>query len=480
MGTLTGRRWSAILTLALVGCGGGGGGTVDSSPSISNLRYTPATQLQLPGDSATVTGTVDFTDTGLNVSEMHVTTNAVDQKISLTTPTSASGTISASFLVPLDQIGRTTFELWLVDSAGQASNHLGGSFDVLVNDTAPRWRLAQGQHDLARLLNATPLNAGVWTGTQYVFVGHLIVTSPDLVTWSQQNMPSGLVPSGVDSLTGIAWSGSALVAVGSQTQGNTQGVLLRSTDGINWRLQQVVNRCPQPKPTPPCDYKAGLSKVIWAGSQFVAVGREHVPEAGDFALVMTSPDGLNWTQQAKDTLAVGADIDPSSVSNLDIYGMGMSSVAWSGNVFVAVGRAVDGSAAVWTSPDAQSWTVRTPPPLPQFTLRDVVWGLGRFVAVGWSGTLPPVEVLSAATLTSTDGIVWQANQGSLPLSAMNSIGVGPSRFLIASSTDWGTSTDGRQWSEKLNASAGGGNGVLWDGQRWVGISTGGSEIRVSP
>jgi hypothetical protein len=279
------------------------------------------------------------------------------------------------------------------------------------------------------------------------------------------------------TINSIAWSGSAMVAVGSQTQGNTQGVLLYSTDGVNWTLQQVVNRCPPPQPTPHCDYKAGLSKVIWAGSQFVAVGRETEPGIGDFALIMTSPDGLNWTQQAKDTLTVGADIDPS-VSSTGIYGMGMSSLAWSGKLFVAVGRAIDGSAAVWTSPDAQSWTAGTPPPLSQFTLRDVVWGLGRFVAVGWSGTLPPVEVLSAATLTSTDGIAWQANQGSLPLSAMNSIGVGPSRFLITSSTDWRTSTDGRQWSEKFSASAGGSKGVLWDGQRWVGI--GGYEIQVSP
>jgi hypothetical protein len=301
-------------------------------------------------------------------------------------------------------------------------------------------------------------------------VGDVIVTSPDLVSWTEQTMPTD------SALGSIAWSGSGLVAVGTRsTGGQSQAVLLHSSDGATWTVKQVVNRCPtSPLPPPPCSYQAGLSKVIWAGTQFVAVGRESVPGAGDFALILTSPDGLAWTQRAKDSVPVGADIEGP-------YGLGLSSVAWSGSQFVAVGRTVGGSAAVWTSADALNWTERAPPNLGPFTLRDVAWGLGRFVAVGWGwdGTRPtPVAVRTAATLTSTDGMDWQANQGSLPLSSLNAIGVGPSRFLIASTTDWHTSTDGSQWATKLSASAGGSHGAFWDGKRWVGV--GAYEIQVSP
>jgi hypothetical protein len=212
--------------------------------------------------------------------------------------------------------------------------------------------------------------------------------------------------------------------------------------------------------------------VIWAGSQFVAVGREKAPGVGTFALILTSPDGLSWTQQAKGTIPVGTDVDT--------YGMGMASVAWSGSRFVAVGRAADGSAAVWTSPDALSWSVGTLPNLPaapQFTLRDVVWGHGQFVAAGWGGTLPPIAVRSSATLASLDGTSWQPNTTALALSGLNAIGVGPTRFLRVSTTESSISTDGRNWSTRVDASTPG-NGVLWDGVRWIGV--GSNQVRISP
>ena len=461
-----------ILVVALVGvisaCGGDGGGD-DGAPAISNLRYTPASELQLPGERITITGTVDFVDSGRNVVEMHLSTSAGDSlTVPLSLPDVDKGTLTGSFTASLDQIGQTSFEIWLQDSAGQVSNRLGGTFDVLVNDTVPRWRAAPGQAELYRLLGTNGLNSVAWDGRKYVFVGAgVVVTSSDLMAWQVQSIDS--------LLSSVTWSGTAFVAVGTSLDGE-RDVLMQSSDGLTWSTTHVADRCPVrlPGTTPPaCEYRAGLSKVIWAGSQFVAVGRETVPGLGSFALILTSPDGLTWTQQAKDAIPVGADID--------VYGMGMNSVAWSGTRFVAVGRATDDSAALWTSTDAGNWSVGALPPLPaapQFTLRDVIWGRGQFVAVGWGGTLPPIAVRASATLNSADGVSWQPNAGALPLSALSAVGVGPTRFLIVSTTDYATSTDGRNWAPMVAASACGAGGALWDGLRWIGV--GGTTVCISP
>lgn len=472
------RNWitHAVTVAVLWGCGGDGGSS-DPAPTISNLRWTPTSALQLPGERTTVNGTIDFADSGRNIVELHLSTSAGDTlAVPLTPPDASAGSLTGSFSVALDQIGQTGFEVWLQDSGGQVSNRLAGSFDVLVNDTVPRWRAAPGQAELTRLLGTHGLNGVASNGTRYVFVGGAIVVSSDLASWQVQSIAS--------SLSSIAWSGSAFVAVGREPiYGGERDVLMRSSDGLTWTTQHMADHCPAPPPNttpPPCEYKAGLSKVIWAGSQFVAVGRETMPGVGTFALVLTSPDGQAWTQQAKGIVPVGTDIDL-----VDVYGMGVSSVAWSGSRFVAVGRAADGTAALWTSTDTTSWSAGNVPAMPaapptpdEFTLRDIAWGLGRFVAVGWGGTLPPVAVRASATLSSTDGLSWQLNSSALPLSALNAVGAGPSRYLAVSTTDYATSTDGRTWAPQIAATGCGAAGVFWDGQRWIGVN--GAEVCVSP
>ena len=67
-----------VALLALAACGGGGssGSPPDVAPSISNLRYTPTSALQSPGGVATLSGTIDFSDSGANVSSLHLSTSA--------------------------------------------------------------------------------------------------------------------------------------------------------------------------------------------------------------------------------------------------------------------------------------------------------------------------------------------------------------------------------------------------------------------
>jgi hypothetical protein len=145
----------------------------------------------------------------------------------------------------------------------------------------------------------------------------------------------------------------------------------------------------------------------------------------------------------------------------------MSSVAWSGSVLVAVG--IYRSSAAWTSTDADDWTRRDMPVVAAFrhNLRDVAWGNGRFVAVGWGG--------APAVFTSTDGIAWQGNAGSEPLPAMNAVTTGVNRYLAVGNTFRQTSVDGVTWIVAPSTDCG--NGVLWDGTRYVSV---GASICRSP
>ena len=99
-------------------------------------------------------------------------------------------------------------------------------------------------------------------------------------------------------------------------------------------------------------------------------------------------------------------------------------------------------------------------------LRDVTWGLGKFVAVGWGGT--------PAVFSSSDGIVWQANSGGTLLSAMNVVTAGVTRYLAVNNVFHETAADGLVWADYV-LSPDCGNDVLWDGARYV--SVGGSICR---
>ncbi len=146
----------------------------------------------------------------------------------------------------------------------------------------------------------------------------------------------------------------------------------------------------------------------------------------------------------------------------------MASVAWSGNVLVAVGQAANGTAAVWSSADFNSWLPEAVGLPGQRVLRDVTWGPKGFVAVGWGG--------SPATAVSSDGISWQPNQDTIALSAMNAVAAGPDQYLAVSNTYIQTSKDGLTWTVTPTMRPCG-NGVLWDGARWVSF---GAEVCLSP
>jgi PKD repeat protein len=114
-----------------------------------------------------------------------------------------------------------------------------------------------------------------------------------------------------------------------------------------------------------------------------------------------------------------------------------SGVAYGKSLFVAAG-----GLAIYTSPDANTWT-RSPQVAFNGGYYDVTYGNGTFVAVGWPWLI----------VTSPDGINWTQRDPNLPLPYpayyFESVAYGNGKFVIAV---YGgtilTSPDGINWTEQ--------------------------------
>jgi hypothetical protein len=230
---------------AAVGCGGGSGGSADSTPSISNLQFSPTSALQYDGNgTVTVSGSFDFTDAGKDVSTLHLTSsNGGNESIAINGAAGQSaGSIQGTFQTDTTTLGHYAFQLYVTDTAGLRSNTLA-SF-IAVGDSGS------------------------------------ILTSPDAVAWTPQVIPHSVTP----ALYGVAASSTRLVAVGTQSDpvsSTTTSLILTSNDGVTWT-------------SVPGTIQAALYAVTWSGSHFVAVGSA-LGQPNAQAIAFVSPDGLTWT-----------------------------------------------------------------------------------------------------------------------------------------------------------------------------------------
>ncbi len=218
------------------------------------------------------------------------------------------------------------------------------------------------------------------------------------------------------SLESVASNGEIFVTVG------WQGTFARSSDGDHWESFS------------PTYEWLHLTKVVWGGGRFVALGG---------ATILTSDDGNRW--------------DHSTTFNMGDW----NGVAWGNDHFVVVGD--DGDIA--HSRDGRRWQrVRR---ATRASLAGVAWGGGGFVAVGSDGSV----------LYSEDGEHWEtADTGAAgPLHAVAHNGA---RFVAVGRGAILRSSDGRHW----NAADGGLlsperlEDVVWNGRRFVAV---GHSIRYS-
>lgn len=129
----------------------------------------------------------------------------------------------------------------------------------------------------SQILPHNLLRSFVWTGTQYVAVGHLgtIMTSQFGTSWQTR-------VSGTDKLFNkIIWTGTQLIAVGDD------GLVANSNDGINWNVQVIE----QLRVSGSYFYR--INDVIWTGSEILLIPSYPVS-------ILKSSDGLNWSLLASE------------------------------------------------------------------------------------------------------------------------------------------------------------------------------------
>lgn len=180
-----------------------------------------------------------------------------------------------------------------------------------------------------------------------------------------------------NSWTAICWSPDKRLfcAVASSGTGNR---VITSPTGEVWAVSSASS-------------DATWSAICWSRELgiFCAVS-EDVP-----ALVMTSQDGKSWSQTA-------------SIANVSFSGICWSPVL---RLFCAVGvDSATGVGAIYTSPNASSWTSRTYPwaaEVGNTGLTGVCWSpyLGLFAAVGLNSTS------GNSIATSPDGVTWTGRTG---------------------------------------------------------------------
>jgi hypothetical protein len=191
-------------------------------------------------------------------------------------------------------------------------------------------------------------------------------TSQDGLNWTQHtNLPVN-VPSATTSIT---YGNGLFVSV---LKGNS--TVLYSRDGVYWNT------------TTNGTVSAQWGSVAYGNGTYVAVGQNSA---------MTSPDGVNWTQQTV----------PSDTWSSIVYGNGR---------FVAVAN----SGGSMYSSNGASWL---PGDLPTDTWSSVTYGNGYFMAVSNNGTRPVAY--------SQDGINWSTQTTGFQTTNWGSIAFGQNTFM---------------------------------------------------
>ena len=230
-----------------------------------------------------------------------------------------------------------------------------------------------------------------------VGLGGVIKTSPDGVTWTSRTA------SVAANFNDVAYANGTFVAVGGTVVGVTEPVTL-SADGVTWT-----------NPTTP--FTGTMNGVsfgndIWVavGSQVSAVSTDNgdtwtkytgisalalaqglsygngVFFAAGIGSVITSPDGVTWTDRQISGAGVFLD------------------VAFGNQLFVAL----DGAGRIYTSTDSVNWTQRRQND--GDTWRSLVYGNGMFVAfadtAGGDGAMYSIDGVTWTKMTGVPNYAW--------------------------------------------------------------------------
>jgi len=306
--------------------------------------------------------------------------------------------------------------------------------------------LNQGSLVWSKYVPRGGLSSVVWTGTQWITVGSSgqIYTSPDALTWTEQNSGS------TSNLSSVIWSGSLFVVVGDS------GTILTSADAISWTAQSSGST-------------ETLRDVHWNNTQYLAVGTN--------GTVLTSNNAVSWTVQTTgltddfskiawtgQRYVVGSYNSSTLRNSLDGTAWSapapsigpVTDILWTGSLLVAVGWN-----GVVTSPDGTSWTQRST--------------TTSLTSLSWNGSQYVTVTLSGGVLTSPDAVTWTANVQRITTSGLYGLVWANNQFYAVG--DYGTilsSLDGASWdrvsaTEHIRE-------VATDGTHWVASGENGSLV----
>jgi len=293
-----------------------------------------------------------------------------------------------------------------------------------------------------------------------------------LSTCGDNNKPAGTETPGQwtqresgtsEHLNSVAWNGALFVAVG-------WSVILTSPDGITWDQQQM-----------PPEYASMpglvLKSVVWSEPlQLFLV-------AGDDNALMTSPDGLSWTSRqsgldwgfiscaaAFDTLLLVSFYNPIALitsgdgvswTRYDLIRPFDKMAAWD-TLIVGVG-----GGEIHTSRNGADWTLRHDG---DSLVHCVTWfdEASLWIAAGHLGYF----------LTSADGVNWAGiNAGAGEISTLrDAASLGSHCVIVGTANGPGlamTTTDAVTWTRSEIDSVGWLNGVTASPARWVAVGENG-------
>jgi hypothetical protein len=189
----------------------------------------------------------------------------------------------------------------------------------------------------------------------------------------------------------------------------------------------------------------------------VAYGAGTLVAVGSQGTVVSSPDGMQWTQ---------------SISGVTTP---LTGVAYGNGLFVAVGgfdTSSESTNTVLTSTNGSAWTRRNGGSTN--ILWSITYGRGLFVAVGM-GDLPGTSVI----LTSPDGIAWSTrDQGAF--GELHSVVYANGLFVaVGVGGSIATSLDGIQWKPQNNGDPVTLNGVAFGKGTFVAVGNG-AKVLTSP
>ena len=236
---------------------------------------------------------------------------------------------------------------------------------------------------------------------------------------------------------------NSVVWTGSQLVAVGGASILTSPNGINWSDRSIGSRLDSGE----VDDASidGFFSVAWAGNLLVTVGwGTGYARPVTFGLILTSKDGVSWDRRDNDTSGF------------------LAGITWAGTQVVAVGQ----GGLVMNSPNGLTWTRRTAGT--SSLLRSVAWTGTQLVAVGADGTI----------LTSPNGIDWTQRNSGTPRLLLSVLWARNQLTVVGDSGTLLTSTDGVNWTNRSMRKRGI-TCVTWSGSRFLAMMAGRDSVLTS-